>query len=110
MLNITDLFKTVKEDERYLVEDNTDLKTLVVSKTSLNPLQKTTGHSHKGQEEVYMFINGNGWLESENETIGVKEGDVIIIEDGDFHRVHNTSDCFQLDFICIFPGKRYDHK
>tara|TARA_R110002051_G_scaffold312390_1_gene387537 strand:+ start:1003 stop:1335 length:333 start_codon:yes stop_codon:yes gene_type:complete len=108
--NITDLFKTVKEDERYLVEDNTDLKTLVVSKTSLKPLKETTGHSHIGQEEVYIFTTGEGYLESDDETIKIKEGDIVTIDDGDFHKVRNTSPSINLNFTCIFPGKRYDHK
>ena len=110
MLNITDLFKTVKEDERYLVEDNTHLRTMVVSKTTLKPEKETTGHSHEGQEEVYFFIEGRGVLETQDELIQVVKGDVIAIDDGDFHKVSNTSDTVDLEFICVFPGKRYDHK
>ena len=109
MLNITDLFKTVKEDERYLVEDNTHLRTMVVSKTTLKPEKETTGHSHEGQEEVYFFIEGTGVLETQDELIQVVKGDVIAIDDGDFHKVSNTSDTVDLEFICVFPGKRYEH-
>ena len=109
MLNITDLFKTVKEDERYLVEDNTHLKTMVVSKTTLNPEKETTGHLHEGQEEVYFFVKGKGVLETHDELIQVVEGDVIAIDDGDFHKVSNTSDTVDLEFICVFPGERYEH-
>jgi len=109
VLNITDLFKTVKEDERYLVEDNTHLRTMVVSKTTLKPEKETTGHSHEGQEEVYFFIEGTGVLETQDELIQVVKGDVIAIDDGDFHKVSNTSDTVDLEFICVFPGKRYEH-
>jgi len=109
VLNITDLFKTVKEDERYLVEDNTHLRTMVVSKTTLKPEKETTGHSHEGQEEVYFFIEGRGVLETQDELIQVVKGDVIAIDDGDFHKVSNTSDTVDLEFICVFPGKRYEH-
>jgi mannose-6-phosphate isomerase-like protein (cupin superfamily) len=109
VLNITDLFKTVKEDERYLVEDNTHLKTMVVSKTTLNPEKETTGHLHEGQEEVYFFVKGKGVLETHDELIQVVEGDVIVIDDGDFHKVSNTSDTVDLEFICVFPGERYEH-
>ena len=35
----------------------------------------------------------------------VKEGDIIFIEDGNFHRVHNTSDSL-LEFVCVFDGVR----
>ncbi len=109
MLNITNLFKTVKEDERYLVEDNTHLKTMVVSKTTLKPEKETTGHFHEGQEEVYLFTKGKGVLETHTELIQVTEGDVIVIDDGDFHKVSNTSDTVDLEFICVFPGERYEH-
>ncbi len=109
MLNITNLFKTVKEDERYLVEDNTHLKTMVVSKTTLKPEKETTGHFHEGQEEVYLFVKGRGVLETHTELIQVVEGDVVVIDDGDFQKVSNTSDTVDLEFICVFPGERYVH-
>jgi mannose-6-phosphate isomerase-like protein (cupin superfamily) len=37
----------------------------------------------------------------------VNPGDVILIPDGDFHRVYNRSNYEQLIFICVFDGKRY---
>ena len=45
----------VKKDDRYIVEDDTSLRDLVVSRTILHAGKSTTGHSHKGQEEVYIF-------------------------------------------------------
>ena len=47
-----DIGKIVKEDERYVVRDNTELKNLVVSTTRLQPRKSTSGHKHEGQEEV----------------------------------------------------------
>jgi mannose-6-phosphate isomerase-like protein (cupin superfamily) len=108
--NITDLFKTVKEDDRYVVEDNTHLQTMVVSKTTLKPEKSTSGHSHDKQEEVYIFVKGKGVLETDDELTQVTEGDIVVIDDGDFHQVHNTSDTVNLEFICVFQGERYDHK
>ena len=35
----------------------------------------------------------------------VKQGDVVCINDGEFHKVHNTSD-FGLYFVCVFDGAR----
>ena len=40
----------VKQDERYVVKDNTTLKNLIVSSTRLNPMHSTSGHKHEGQE------------------------------------------------------------
>ena len=38
-------------------------------------------------------------------THSVSEGHIVLIEDNDFHRVHNKSE-YPLEFICIFDGKR----
>jgi mannose-6-phosphate isomerase-like protein (cupin superfamily) len=95
----------IKQDERYIVKDNNTLKKLITSITELNPFQSTTGHSHAGQEEVYMFRSGTGEMEINEKRFKVKEGDIIFIEDGDFHRVHNTTN-IKLDFVCVFDGIR----
>ena len=47
--------KVIKDNETYLLKDNTSLKNLVVSTTTLHPGKSTRGHSHSGQEEVYMI-------------------------------------------------------
>jgi mannose-6-phosphate isomerase-like protein (cupin superfamily) len=52
--------KIVKHDDRYVVQDNTELNNLVISSTMLFPFKSTSGHKHEGQEEVYIFIKGNG--------------------------------------------------
>lgn len=95
----------VKDDVRYLVKDNTLLKNLVVSSTKLNANQSTTGHRHAGQEEVYMFVKGSGQMELDHKIFSVKAGDVVLIEDNVFHKVHNTGH-FGLEFICVFDGGR----
>ena len=98
-------WKVVKEDKRYVVKDNDSLKKLITSITLLNPQYSTTGHSHSGQEEVYIFRSGDGEMEINERRFKVNEGDIIFIQDGDFHRVHNTSQEL-LEFICIFDGVR----
>lgn len=93
-----------KEDERYVVKDNTTLKNLVVSSTKLNPKMSTSGHKHEGQEEVYYFVDGSGKMELDDESITVMQGDVVLIEDGVFHRVHaGPKGCY---FVCVFDGRR----
>ncbi len=114
-ININDIGGAlVKEDERYVVKDNTDLQNLVVSSTDLNPGKQTTGHAHAGQEEVYIFVEGCGRMLlgtqqgeelSIDDDFPVKKGDVVLIEDGKFHRVVNDSDD-KLYFVCVFDGNR----
>ena len=96
----------VKEDDRYIVKDNTSLKNLIVSSTTLFPNKSTSGHKHKGQEEVYIFLTGNGYIYLNEKKMSVQAGDTVLIEDGVFHRVE--SDASGLYFVCVFDGKRYE--
>ena len=98
-------WNVVKQDERYKVKDNDTLKNLVTSTTELNPSHSTSGHSHSGQEEVYIFRSGSGEMEINEKRVKVKAGDIIFIQDGDFHKVHNTSSR-KLEFVCVFDGSR----
>ena len=99
-----------KEDSRYIVRDNKTLKNLVLSSTFLEANKSTTGHAHVGQEEVYFFVEGSGEMElistnGERTRETVTNGSVVLIKDGYFHRVHNTSD-YGLYFVCVFDGSR----
>ena len=95
----------VKQDDRYVVKDNNLLKNLILSSTRLNPGKQTTGHKHAGQEEVYLFMEGHGEMLLDEKRFAVKKGDIVLIEDGVFHRVYNTSQS-ELYFICVFDGRR----
>ena len=97
--------ETIKDNETYVLKDNKTLNNLVVSSTELHGLQSTRGHRHEGQEEVYYFVSGTGEMELDNEKFEVQGGDVVLIKDGVFHRVHNTSNT-KLYFVCVFDGKR----
>ena len=95
----------VKQDDRYVVKDNNLLKNLILSSTRLNPGKQTTGHKHAGQEEVYLFMEGQGEMQLDERRFPVKAGDIVLIEDGVFHRVNNISDS-ELYFVCVFDGRR----
>ena len=96
----------VKEDDRYIVKDNTLLKNLIVSSTTLHSGKSTSGHKHEGQEEVYMFTRGEGIIRIGVEEYPCKAGDVFVIPVGSFHRVWNPHPEFALHFMCVFEGKR----
>tara|TARA_R100001530_G_C4309147_1_gene152534 strand:- start:1144 stop:1476 length:333 start_codon:yes stop_codon:yes gene_type:complete len=98
--------RIVKEDERYIVRDNDYLKQLMLSSTLLHPLSSTTGHHHEGQEEYYLFVNGEGTITVGEKVDRISAGDIIPIPDGEFHRVINTSTTQPLYFVCIFNGIR----
>ena len=96
----------VKDNNTYRLIDNTTLNNLVVSKTILHPQKNTTGHNHPGQEEVYHFISGEGYIVVGDKEISVQAGDIVLIPDAYFHKVWNTSEIEDLIFVCIFDGKR----
>jgi mannose-6-phosphate isomerase-like protein (cupin superfamily) len=96
----------VKDNETYVLKDNKTLNNLVLSSTDLKAGQSTRGHSHPGQEEVYYFVLGIGEIEIDDKRFNVLEGDVVLIPDGAFHRVHNKSKSNNLYFVCVFDGKR----
>jgi mannose-6-phosphate isomerase-like protein (cupin superfamily) len=98
--------KILKQNETYTLLDNTKLKKLVVSKTILHPKKNTTGHNHVGQEEVYHFISGTGYIIVGDEHLSVDAGDIVLIPDGHFHQVWNTSEIEDLIFVCVFDGQR----
>ena len=97
--------EVIKDTDVYTLKDNAFGNKLVLSSTFLRAGQSTNGHDHKGQEEVYMFVDGNGEMEVDDNKFNVKAGDVICIEDGEFHRVHNTGH-LGLYFVCVFDGGR----
>ena len=103
--------KVIHSNETYDVIDNTNLDKLIVSKTVLHAGKQTGGHNHSGQEEVYIFTKGEGTMVVGTNTYNVKAGDTILIPDGDFHKVWNTSSYEisgygDLEFICVFDGGR----
>jgi mannose-6-phosphate isomerase-like protein (cupin superfamily) len=98
--------EVIKDNETYILKDNKQLKNLVISSTELKPGMSTRGHTHAGQEEVYYFISGTGEMELDNKRFNVQGSDVVLIEDGVFHRVHNNSNSNPLYFVCVFDGKR----
>jgi len=94
----------VKEDDRYLVRDNTELNNLVVSSTQLKPGKATSGHKHEGQEEVYMFIEGGGHMWLDDRKFQIHAGQLVLIEDGVFHKVEAGDE--GAYFVCVFDGNR----
>ena len=98
--------KVVKSNETYDVIDNTNLNKLITSKTVLHPGKETGGHNHTGQEEVYIFMQGWGSMIVGEKTYQIDEGDIVLIPDGDFHKVWNLSQTKDLIFICVFDGGR----
>jgi mannose-6-phosphate isomerase-like protein (cupin superfamily) len=95
----------VRANAVYTVRDNKTLNNLILSQTILHVAQETTGHHHAGQEEVYFFVHGKGNMIVGNNKFEVVGGDIVLIPDGQFHKVFNTGES-DLVFNCVFDGKR----
>lgn len=94
--------KVIRDTDVYKVIDNSLLSNLTLSKTILYPLERTSGHSHEGLEEIYFFQKGSGRIQLGDDFINIKGGDIILIEGGKYHRVYNDSGTETLEFICVF--------
>jgi quercetin dioxygenase-like cupin family protein len=94
--------KVIRDTPVYIVEDNALLKNLTLSSTILHPLMATAGHAHPGLEEVYYFTKGKGRIQLSDDFHTVTAGDIILIEDGVFHKVYNDSAESDLEFVCVF--------
>ena len=97
----------IKDTSQYLLKDNKFGNNLVLSSTFLRANQMTNGHTHAGKEEVYFFVKGHGEMQIDGERFEVEKGDVVCINDGEYHRVFNTGH-LALVFLCVFEGGR-DH-
>ena len=97
--------KVIKDTDVYTLKDNAFGNKLVLSSTFLRARKETNGHRHQGQEEVYMFVSGDGEMEVDHKRFPVGPGDIVCINDGEFHKVYNTGD-IGLYFVCVFDGGR----
>ncbi len=93
--------KLIRDNEIYKVYDLSVLGHLTVSLTELYPQKATNGHSHDGADEVYVFIDGSGFMEAAERKFSVKAGDVVLVPAGDFHKVYNNGEK-NLSFWAIF--------
>ena len=93
--------EVIKDNATYLLKDNAFGNNLVLSSTFLRANQKTNGHSHSGQEEVYFFVDGEGEMQIDDERFPVTAGDVICIEDC-FINIILIVSCNKIIYICIF--------
>lgn len=96
----TKIAKLIRCNETYSVYDY-KMEHLLVSMTVLHTNKCTTGHSHKNQEEVYIFIKGKGRMQLGKKRINVKKDDIITIKKGSLHKIFNKTNR-DLVFLSIF--------
>lgn len=95
------LANLIRNNDIYKVYDLPTLQNLNVSLTELYAKKSTTGHSHNDADEVYVFIDGEGTIEVGARTIQVKNGNLVLVPRGKFHKVRNKGEN-TLNFWTIF--------
>ena len=97
------------DNERYRVHDY-PLGDLTVSVTELKGGQETRGHSHPSRAEVYFFLDGgDAEMAVGGERFRVRQK-VVLIPQGEFHKVINRSKSSSLRFVSVFSGNRREAK
>lgn len=72
------------------------------AKVVLKPCASIIWHQHKGETEPYYILSGNGvFTDSDQSEIPVKEGDVCLIENMQYHGIRNISDVEDLVFMAL---------
>ena len=99
--------KLIRSTDVYNVYDLPYLSRLVVSMTVLHPDKATSGHSHNDAEEVYLFLEGDGEMQLDQEMIPVTKGDIILIRKEQFHKVLNRS---SGDLVLLSVFEKYGER
>ena len=53
----------------------------------------------KTKKKYILFTKGKGEMQVDDERFPVKDGDIVLVEKGEFHRVFNTSHLGLLLFV-----------
>ena len=93
-----------RNTEVYSVIDNLKLENLVLSQVVLHTGQETRGHFHEGVDEVYFFQFGEGQIMIGDEFVWVGAGSIVLVPEGQFHRVYNTG-ASDLTFHTVYNTK-----
>ncbi len=83
------------------LKDTLGLTGMEISVTTLKPGgQSPFFHSHKQNEELYIFIEGNGQMQLDDNLVNVKEGSMINVKPDCQRAIRANSDS-QVVYLCI---------
>jgi mannose-6-phosphate isomerase-like protein (cupin superfamily) len=64
-------------------------------------------HTHDGQEEVYLALDGSGWLDIEGERVELQEDMLVRIAPEQKRKVHSGPQGLKMLVIGGCPGEAY---
>ncbi|HEY4894543.1 MAG TPA: hypothetical protein VII01_00505 [Solirubrobacteraceae bacterium] len=65
-------------------------------------------HEKDGQEEVYVALNGSGWIDIEGERVELNPDTFVRVGTGVTRKVHSGPEGMQMLVIGGCPGKAYE--
>jgi len=87
------------ENGKAFLHDLLDLTSCEISISSMpKGIKLPFSHKHKQNEEVYIFIKGEGIMTLDNEIIEVKEGSCVKVKPQAIRTMESKTD---LEYICI---------
>lgn len=73
----------------------------------LTHIQDAQKHYHRECTEVYIVVEGSGYMELGNETFPVEPGTVVVIEPGTTHRGYGDFKAFIIGFPALKPDDEF---
>lgn len=58
-------------------------------------------NSHPDSVEIFLIVSGQGVAHSDEHTVSLKAGDVLVLPKGSVHKIHNTSATDRLYAVTI---------
>ncbi len=81
-----------------------DTPVVNVHLTHIRDAQK---HCHRECTEVYIVVEGRGYMELGDETVPVEQGTVVLIEPGIYHRGYGDFKAFIIGFPALKPDDEF---
>ncbi len=65
-------------------------------------------HSEDGQEEVYLALDGSGWIDIDGERVDLEKDVLVRIASGTKRKVHSGPEGLKMLVLGGCPGKAYE--
>ena len=65
------------------------------------PGKSSAPHFHKDSEETYYVLNGEGWMQINEDGFTLSPGQACLIEPGEIHQIINKGE-IDLEFLAVF--------
>jgi len=80
-------------------------KNFKVKKITVSPQQRLSLQSHKNRTETWVVVEGKGKFQLNEFGTSISNGNIVVIQPGEQHRISNTSKTKDLVFIEVQYGK-----